>query len=136
MMEYYVYKITIKNIQICTKFKGSQEFPTDLVYVDSVVPGAECEEAGVRREADHVNGLGPVLVHAKHLPRVDVEDDPLAGECADDDDLAVRGEGGGLGLLPHVVAPHHAVAQRVPQVDHSRNNSFISDNLMGNNSKC
>ena len=72
------------------KIKRSSEFPTDLVYVDSVVPGAESKEGPVRREADHVNGLGPVLVHAKHLPRVDVEDDPLAGDGAHDDNLAVR----------------------------------------------
>ena len=39
------------------------------------------------------------LVHAEDLPGPGVEDDPLAGDGADHQDLPVGGEAGGLGLL-------------------------------------
>ena len=60
----------------------------------------------------------PHLVDAEHLPGGGAEHDPLAGDGANHDHLAVRGEAGGLGLLPHVVAPDHGLGEDVPHVQH------------------
>ena len=64
---------------------------------------------------DHVFPLTPVLfthlVDAEHLPGGGAEHDPLAGDGAHHDDLAIRGEAGGLCLLPHIIAPHYSPAE-------------------------
>ena len=114
----FFFYILVQSNMVCDGLLDDDD--TDLVHVDGVVPGPEREEAPVWRELDDVDWLRAVLVHAEHLPRVDVENDPLAGDGADNDDLPVGGKGGGLGLLSNVVAPHHGVAQGVPQVDHSK----------------
>ena len=63
---------------------------------------------------DNVFSFTPFLAHlidTEHLPGGGAEHDPLAGDGAHHDDLAIWGEAGGLGLLPHIIAPHYSPAE-------------------------
>ena len=93
---------------------------SDLVNVDGVVSGAESQQGAVRRELAGVDWLPSpaLLVDTEHLPGGGAQHDPLARHGPHHDHLAVRREAGGLGLLPHVVAPDDGPGEDVPHVEH------------------
>ena len=59
-----------------------------------------------------MSGFLAHLIDAEDLPGGGIEHDPLASDGANHNDLAIRGEAGGLGLLPNIITPHHSPEER------------------------
>ena len=90
----------------------------DLVDVDIVVARAKGHVAAVRRELDALNHIAAVAVNGDQLACRRVKDHPPAnGGGADDQNGAVRREGGRVATLANVLAPDDKMCHRVPQVD-------------------
>ena len=79
-----------------------------------------------------MSGFLTHLIDAEDLPGGSIEHDPLAGDGADYNDLAIRREAGGLGLLPHIITPHNSPEERGEYEDGADDVlSFVSGIIRG-----
>ena len=72
-----------------------------------------------------MSGFLAHLIDAEDLPGGGIEHDPLASDGANHNDLAIRGEAGGLGLLPNIITPHNSPEEREREYE-----NLVSDDVL------